>query len=72
MVESDKQALTKVEFGNRKNFNETEEDFVELGQKNKIQKKLNATGGNKTTNTLNTFDTFKSYDEVDSYKNKKT
>lgn len=36
MVESDKQALTKVEFGNRKNFNETEEDFVELGQRNKI------------------------------------
>ena len=61
----EKQAMTKVQFGNRKNFNETEEDFAIVNpQINKRkQKNLNATSSN-SYKTANTFDTFKSQDEA--------
>ena len=67
MVESDKQALTKVEFGTRKNYgdDESEEDF---GKKATLSKNTNSQKG---TNTLNTFDTFKSYEKSDKTRNPK-
>lgn len=71
--QSDKQAQTKMEFGNRKKFNDTEDDFAQFG--GKIQRdtnNINSISGNskKTTHTGNTFDTFKSF-EGEKHKNPK-
>lgn len=66
MVESDKQALTKVQFGTRKNYadDESEEQF---GKKAPTKN----TSSQKGANTLNTFDTFKSYDKSDKIRKSK-
>lgn len=55
--------MTKVEFGNKKNFFETEEDFAYINPIQKTKEKPFGATSNysyKTANTFNTFDTFKS------------